>query len=80
MNKLIGLMLSGLLMLSALAGCAAAGFEVGPLTATPSEIIAGEAFTVNVDVTNVGGTTGAFTATLILDVKVIETKEVRCWI
>ena len=76
MNKLIGLMLSGLLMLSALAGCGAAEFEVGPLTATPSEIIAGEAFTVNVDVTNVGGTTGAFMATLILDLKVIETKEV----
>jgi predicted small lipoprotein YifL len=76
LNKLIGLVLSGLLTLISLAGCGAAEFELGPLTATPSDVVAGEAFTVNADITNVGGATGTLTATLTLDIKVVEAKEV----
>jgi len=53
-------------------------FEVGSISVTPSEIVAGEAFTVEAGVTNIGRNEGTFTATLTLDEEVVDKKEV--WI
>lgn len=58
-------------------GCAKpAEFEVGTLNISPSEAVSGETTTVTVDVTNIGGTEGTYTATLKIDGVEVETREV----
>jgi len=53
-----------------------AEFEVGTLNISPSEAVSGETTTVTVDVTNIGGTEGTYTATLKVDGVEVETREV----
>lgn len=76
MKKFLGVLLVGLLILGSLAGCATAEFEVGPLSIAPSEVWVGTTFTVKSDISNVGGADGSYSATLIVDGNVTETKDV----
>ena len=77
MRKSLAVLLAGLLILGSLAGCARAEFEVSSITITPSEVVAGEPFTVSAEITNVGDAENVYTATLTIDGGVItNTKEV----
>lgn len=76
MKKFLGVLLVGLLVLGSLAGCVRAEFEVSPIIIMPSQVVAGEQFTVSTEITNVGGAEGTYTATLTVDGNVAETKEV----
>lgn len=85
MYRLLGLVILGLLMIGSLAGCATTEVEVepmevevGPLSITPGDIAAGEAFTVEAGITNIGENDGTFAASIRLDEKVVDKKEV--WI
>jgi len=51
-------------------------FEIGSLVVTPTEIVAGESVTVKADVKNTGEAEGTYTATMTVDGKVIEAKDI----
>ncbi len=53
-----------------------AEFEVSALNISPAEVVGGEPTTVRVDVENIGGSEGTYTATLKIDGVEMETKEV----
>ena len=53
-----------------------AEFQVSALGTTPAEIVAGEEFTIDADIRNVGGVEGTYTATLRVDGKVVESKDI----
>ena len=53
-----------------------AEFEVSALNISPAEVVSGEPTTVAVDVENIGGSEGIYTATLKIDGVEMETKEV----
>ena len=72
MRRLLGLMILVLLIIGSLSGCAAMEVEVGPLSITPGDIVAGEAFIVEAGITNIGENDGTFTATLRLDERVFD--------
>ena len=55
----------------------AAEFEVSSLAVTPSEVLTGEAVTVEVDVKNVGEAEGVYPVTLTVDGEAWETREVK---
>ncbi len=76
MKKFLGVLLAGILILGSLAGCAKAEFEVSPVTITPSQVVIDEEFNASVDITNVGGADGVYTATLTIDGTITDTKEV----
>ena len=76
MKKYLGLLLAVMLLLGSLAGCAKAEFEVSPVTITPSQVVIDETFNASVDITNVGGADGVYTATLTVDGTITDTKEV----
>lgn len=80
MNRLSGLLISGLLIAGGIIGCTFTTMEVevGPISIADSEIVAGEAFTVEANVTNIGEDDGTFTASIRLDEKVVDRKKV--WI
>jgi len=60
-----------------LVGCTeGAKFEVGSLEISPNPVAAGETATVSVEVTNVGGSEGAYTAELKIDGAEAQTEEV----
>ena len=84
-KRLLQALLIGLIIFS-VSGCTTpvepaeftepAEFEVSSLTVTPSEVVAGESVTVMVDIENVGGLEGTYTATLTVDKKVVDTKDI----
>lgn len=78
-RKIINLLTIGLLILAVMimSGCAKAEFEVSSLDVTPREPIAGESVTVDAKVSNLGAADGVYTANLILDTRVIESKDVK---
>ena len=78
MYWLRGLLILGLLIISNLVGCTAMKVEIGPLLIIPSDIVAGEAFTVEASITNIGENEGTFTANIRLDKNVVDKKKV--WI
>ena len=80
MGRLSGLLISGLLIAGGLNGCTCTTIEVevGSLAIQDGEIVAGESFSVEADITNIGENDGNFTANLRLDNRVIEKKKV--WI
>ena len=55
---------------------ATAEFEVTSLVLAPTEVVVGEAVSVKADITNVGEAEGTYTATLTVDGKVADTKEI----
>lgn len=76
MYKLLGLLILGLLIIGGLTGCATTEFEVGSISITPVEIVAGNTFTVEAGISNIGENDGTFTATLKLDERVFDKKKV----
>ena len=62
--------------MAGLGGCASAEFEVSPITITPSQVVAGESFTLSTESINVGGAEGTYAATLTVDGVMTGTKEV----
>lgn len=76
MYKLLGLLILGLLIIGGLTGCATTEFEVGSISITPGEIVAGNTFTVEAGISNIGENDGTFTATLKLDERVFDKKKV----
>ena len=80
MRKFLGLLLSGLLIVGILTGCACTAIEVdvGPLSIQDSEIVTGESFIVEANIKNIGESDGNFTASIRLDDKVVGKKKV--WI
>lgn len=55
---------------------ATAEFDVDSLVLAPTEVVAGEAVSVKAEVTNVGEAKGIYTATLTVDGKVVDMKEI----
>ena len=74
--KSLGLLILGLLIIGGLTSCATTEFEVGSISITPGEIVAGNTFTVEAGVSNIGENDGTFTATLELDERVFDKKKV----
>jgi len=73
------LLLGSLLLVGSLAACAKpapAAFEVVSMDMVPAEITAGGVATVAVQVKNVGGSQGVYTATLNVDGARVETKDI----
>ena len=54
-----------------------AEFQVSALQVTPTEVVAGQTVNVQAKVKNTGGASGSYTAELIVDGKVVETREVN---
>ena len=54
MFKLVGVLILGLLIIGGLTGCATTEFEVGSISITPGEIVAGNTFTVEAGISNIG--------------------------
>jgi len=76
--KVLATVLIVIVAISALlVGCTeGAKFEVGSLEISPNPVAAGETATVSVEVTNVGGSEGAYTAELKIDGAEAQTEEV----
>ena len=74
--KSVGLLILGLLIIGGLTSCATTEFEVGSISITPAEIVAGNTFIVEAGVSNIGESDGTFTATLELDERVFDKKKV----
>ena len=53
-----------------------ADFQISDLTVTPAEVKAGEEVNISVKVTNIGGQTGSYTVSLIVNQTTEQTKEV----
>jgi len=78
MHRFAILMILGLLVIviGSLAGCSTIEVDVGPLSITDSEIVAGQTFTVETYATNLGENDGIFTASIRLDERVFENRKV----
>ena len=76
MKILTMILVLGIVLSASFTGCARAEFEMGPIVITPKQVVTGEEFAVNVDVANVGNADGAYTATLMIDDVIIDTREV----
>ena len=76
MKILTMILVLGIVLSASFTGCDRAEFEMSPIVITPKQVVTEEEFTVNVDVANVGNADGAYTATLMIDDVIIETREV----
>ena len=76
MKKGFFLLLIVILPLASLTACEPAEFEVILLSTTPQEIKSGEPVTIEATINNTGGSNGIYTANLMVDGEIIETKEI----
>jgi len=76
MKKLLIMLLMIMIVSLGAPSCATAEFEVGPLSISPSQIVAGEPIVAEVNVSNIGGADGDYSANLTIDGRSVETKSV----
>jgi len=76
MKKVIFIFLIVILLLTSITACEPAKFEVILLSATPQEVKSGEPVTIEATINNTGGSNGIYTANLMVDGEIIETKQV----
>ena len=76
MKRFLVILLIGITLLGGSVGCATAEFQVSSLTITPSQPVAGESVVAAVDIINIGGAEGVYTANLMLDGNLVDTRDV----
>jgi len=76
MKKVIFIFLVVVLSLTGVTACEPAKFEVILLSVTPQEIRSGEPVTIKATISNTGGSNGIYTANLMVDGDIIETREI----
>jgi len=76
MKKVIFILLIVILSLASITACEPAKFEVILLSVTPQEIKSGEPVTIEANINNTGGSNGIYTANLMVDGDIIETREI----
>ena len=76
MKKVIFIFLIVILSLTSITACEPAKFEVILLSVTPQEIKSGEPVTIEANINNTGGSNGIYTANLMVDGDIIETREI----
>ena len=76
MKKVFFIFLIVILSLTSITSCNPAKFEVISLSATPQEVKSGEPVTVKATINNSGGSNGIYTANLMVDGEIIETKDI----
>ncbi len=76
MKKGFFILLIVLLSLASLTACEPAKFEVILFSVTPQEVKSGEPITIEASISNTGGSNGIYTANLMVDGEIIETKEI----
>ena len=76
MKKVIFIFLVVVLPLTGVTACEPAKFEVILLSVTPQEIKSGEPVTIKATISNTGGSNGIYTANLMVDGDIIETREI----
>ena len=76
MKKGFFILLIVILLLASLTACEPAKFEVILLSTTPQEVKSGEPVTIEATINNTGGSNGIYTANLMVDGEIIETKEI----
>lgn len=74
--RILALILPLLVLVAMLVNCTTTEFEVGPLSITPGDIVAGQAFAVEAGITNIGENDSTYTASIRLDKKVVDKKRV----
>lgn len=72
MRNFICLILITVIVFGGLTGCATAEFEVSPISISPSQVVAGEPAVAEVNVSNIGGADGVYSANLTVDGEVVE--------
>jgi len=77
MKKVIFIFLVVVLSLTGVTACEPAKFEVILLSVTSQEIRSGEPVTIKATISNIGGSNGIYTANLMVDGNIIETREIR---
>ena len=76
MKKVIFIFLVVVLSLTGVTACEPAKFEVILLSVTPQEIRSREPVTIEATISNTGGSSGIYTANLMVDGDIIETREI----
>ncbi len=76
MKKVIFIFLVVVLSLTGVTACEPAKFEVTLLSVTPQEIRSGEPVTIEATISNTGGSSGIYTANLMVDGDIIEAREI----
>jgi len=76
MKKGFFILLIVILSLASLTACEPAKFEVILLSVTPQEVKSGEPVTIEATISNTGGSNGIYTANIMVDGEIIETKEI----
>ena len=76
MRKVIFIFLIVILSLTSITACEPAKFEVILLSVTPQEVKSGEPVTIEASISNTGGSNGIYTANLMVDGEIIETREI----
>ena len=76
MKKVIFIFLIVILSLTSITACEPAKFEVILLSVTPREVKSGEPITIEASISNTGGSNGIYTANLMVDGEIIETRDI----
>lgn len=76
MKKVIFILLIVILSLTSITACEPAKFEVILLSVTPQEVKSGEPVTIEANINNTGGSNGIYTANIMVDGDIIETREI----
>lgn len=76
MKKVIFIFLIVILSLTSITACKPAKFEVILLSVTPQEVKSGEPITIEASISNTGGSNGIYTANLMVDGEIIETRDI----
>ena len=76
MKKVIFIFLIVILSLTSSTACEPAKFEVILLSVTPQEVKSGEPITIEASISNTGGSNGIYTANLMVDGEIIETRDI----
>lgn len=76
MKKVIFIFLIVILSLTSITACEPAKFEVILLSVTPQEVKSGEPITIEASISNTGGSNGIYTANLMVDGEIIETRDI----
>jgi len=76
MKKVLFIFLIVMLSLTSITSCNPAKFEVVSLSTTPQEVKSGEPIAIEATINNTGGSNGIYTANLIIDGEIIETRDV----
>ncbi|MBA7672165.1 hypothetical protein ES703_80339 [subsurface metagenome] len=76
MKRVIFIFLIAILSLTSITACEPAKFEVILLSVTPQEVKSGEPITIEASISNTGGSNGIYTANLMVDGEIIETRDI----